>query len=105
MLMTMAPKSVTSPIAMLVAEQIGGVAALAAVLHMSGGVSWVVGVLRMLLVVVVRDAGVAGSGRSWIRGNGITMGIKLRRVGWWIMTRSRGRNKSKLVFLTARVTV
>jgi predicted murein hydrolase (TIGR00659 family) len=37
-LMTMAPKSVTSPIAMLVAEQIGGVAALAAVFVMFTGV-------------------------------------------------------------------
>ncbi|MGE1152174.1 LrgB family protein [Pseudomonas kitaguniensis] len=38
MLMTMAPKSVTSPIAMLVAEQIGGVAALAAVFVLITGV-------------------------------------------------------------------
>lgn len=38
MLMTMAPKSVTSPIAMLVAEQIGGVAELAAVFVMITGV-------------------------------------------------------------------
>ncbi|MDE1166753.1 MAG: LrgB family protein [Pseudomonas sp.] len=37
-LMTMAPKSVTSPIAMLVAEQIGGVAALAAVFVLITGV-------------------------------------------------------------------
>jgi predicted murein hydrolase (TIGR00659 family) len=37
-LMTMAPKSVTSPIAMLVAEQIGGVAALAAVFVLLTGV-------------------------------------------------------------------
>ena len=37
-MMTMAPKSVTSPIAMLVAEQIGGVAALAAVFVMFTGV-------------------------------------------------------------------
>ncbi len=37
-LMTLAPKSVTSPIAMLVAEQIGGVAALAAVFVMFTGV-------------------------------------------------------------------
>ncbi|WP_407312618.1 LrgB family protein [Pseudomonas sp. nanlin1] len=37
-LMTMAPKSVTSPIAMLVAEQIGGVAALAAVFVLMTGV-------------------------------------------------------------------
>ncbi|HDZ56945.1 MAG TPA: LrgB family protein [Pseudomonas xinjiangensis] len=37
-LMTMVPKSVTSPIAMLVAEQIGGVAALAAVFVMFTGV-------------------------------------------------------------------
>ena len=38
MLMTLAPKSVTSPIAMLVAEQIGGVAALAAVFVLITGV-------------------------------------------------------------------
>ncbi|WP_394561506.1 LrgB family protein [Aquipseudomonas alcaligenes] len=38
MLMTIAPKSVTSPIAMLVAEQIGGVAALAAVFVLITGV-------------------------------------------------------------------
>ncbi|CRM61446.1 LrgB family protein [Pseudomonas fluorescens] len=38
-LMTMAPKSVTSPIAMLVAEQIGGVAALAAVFVLITGVA------------------------------------------------------------------
>ena len=36
--MTMAPKSVTSPIAMLVAEQIGGVAAMAAVFVLITGV-------------------------------------------------------------------
>ena len=38
MLMTLAPKSVTSPIAMLVADQIGGIAALAAVFVMITGV-------------------------------------------------------------------
>ncbi|TLX55272.1 LrgB family protein [Stutzerimonas nosocomialis] len=38
MLMTLAPKSVTSPIAMLVAGQIGGIAALAAVFVMITGV-------------------------------------------------------------------
>lgn len=38
MLLTLAPKSVTSPIAMLVAEQIGGVAALAAVFVLITGV-------------------------------------------------------------------
>jgi predicted murein hydrolase (TIGR00659 family) len=38
MLMSMAPKSVTSPIAMLVASQIGGIAALAAVFVMLTGV-------------------------------------------------------------------
>ncbi|MGA6098284.1 LrgB family protein [Stutzerimonas marianensis] len=37
-LMTLAPKSVTSPIAMLVAEQIGGIAALAAVFVMITGI-------------------------------------------------------------------
>lgn len=39
MLMSMAPKSVTSPIAMLVASQIGGIAALAAVFVMITGVA------------------------------------------------------------------
>jgi len=38
MLMSMAPKSVTSPIAMLVADQIGGIAALAAVFVLITGV-------------------------------------------------------------------
>ncbi|WP_437882711.1 LrgB family protein [Pseudomonas sp. LRF_L74] len=38
MLMTIAPKSVTSPIAMLVAEQLGGIAALAAVFVLITGV-------------------------------------------------------------------
>jgi putative effector of murein hydrolase len=38
MLMSVAPKSVTSPIAMLVAEQIGGIAALAAVFVLITGV-------------------------------------------------------------------
>ncbi|WP_044870867.1 LrgB family protein [Pseudomonas sp. LFM046] len=38
MLMTLAPKSVTSPIAMLVAEQVGGVAALAAVFVLITGI-------------------------------------------------------------------
>jgi len=38
MLMSMAPKSVTSPIAMLVASQIGGIAALAAVFVMITGI-------------------------------------------------------------------
>jgi predicted murein hydrolase (TIGR00659 family) len=38
MLMSMAPKSVTSPIAMLVADQVGGIAALAAVFVMLTGV-------------------------------------------------------------------
>ncbi len=38
MLMSMAPKSVTSPIAMLVASQIGGIAALAAVFVMLTGI-------------------------------------------------------------------
>merc|ERR1711965_1169710 len=37
-MMTLAPKSVTSPIAMLVAEQLGGIAALAAVFVMFTGV-------------------------------------------------------------------
>ena len=51
MLMTLAPKSVTSPIAMLVAEQIGGVAALAAVFVLITGVIGAIfgpGLLRIL---------------------------------------------------------
>ena len=51
MLMTLAPKSVTSPIAMLVAEQIGGVAALAAVFVLITGVIGAIcgpGLLRLL---------------------------------------------------------
>lgn len=50
MLMSMAPKSVTSPIAMLVASQIGGIAALAAVFVMLTGVTGAMlgpGVLRL----------------------------------------------------------
>ncbi|WP_397451218.1 LrgB family protein [Pseudomonas sp. NA-150] len=50
-LMTMLPKSVTSPIAMLVAEQIGGVAALAAVFVLITGVVGAIfgpGLLSML---------------------------------------------------------
>ena len=53
MLMTLAPKSVTSPIAMLVAEQIGGVAALAAVFVLITGVIGAIagpGLLRLLRV-------------------------------------------------------
>lgn len=52
-LMTLAPKSVTSPIAMLVAEQIGGVAALAAVFVLMTGVIGAIfgpGLLSMLNV-------------------------------------------------------
>ena len=51
MLMTLAPKSVTSPIAMLVAEQIGGVAPLAAVFVLITGVIGAIvgpGLLRLL---------------------------------------------------------
>ncbi|MEX6503426.1 LrgB family protein [Pseudomonas zhanjiangensis] len=50
MLMSIAPKSVTSPIAMLVASQIGGIAALAAVFVMLTGVAGAMlgpGVLRL----------------------------------------------------------
>ena len=51
MLMTLAPKSVTSPIALLVAEPIGGVAALAAVFVLITGVIGAIcgpGLLRLL---------------------------------------------------------
>lgn len=47
-LMTLAPKSVTSPIAMLVAEQIGGVAAL--------GGAWLKGVVIIESFMALRDA-------------------------------------------------
>jgi len=59
-LMTMAPKSVTSPIAMLVAEQIGGVAALAAVFVMITGVIGAIVGPSLLRLVGVRSAAAQG---------------------------------------------
>ena len=61
-LMTMAPKSVTSPIAMLVAEQIGGVAALAAVFVLITGVIGAIvgpGLLSLLQVHSAEARGMA----------------------------------------------
>jgi len=59
-LMTLAPKSVTSPIAMLVAEQIGGVAALAAVFVMITGVIGAIVGPSLLRLVGVRSAAAQG---------------------------------------------
>ena len=61
-LMTLAPKSVTSPIAMLVAEQIGGVAALAAVFVLITGVIGAIvgpGLLSLLQVHSAEARGMA----------------------------------------------
>lgn len=70
-LMTMAPKSVTSPIAMLVAEQIGGVAALAAVFVMFTGVlGAILGPWLLRLAGVVHPA-------AW----GFSMGLTAHAVG------------------------
>ena len=70
-LMTMAPKSVTSPIAMLVAEQIGGVAALAAVFVMFTGVfGAIVGPGLLRLFGITHPA-------AW----GLTMGLTAHAVG------------------------
>ena len=71
LLMTMAPKSVTSPIAMLVAEQIGGVAALAAVFVM---ITAIIGALFgpwLLKISGIR------SQAAW----GLAMGICAHAVG------------------------
>jgi predicted murein hydrolase (TIGR00659 family) len=61
-LMTMAPKSATSPIAMLVAEQMGGVPALAAVFVLATGVIGGIfgpGILRLLRVDAPEARGMA----------------------------------------------
>lgn len=61
-LMTMAPKSATSPIAMLVADQIGGVPALAAVFVLTTGVIGGIfgpGILRLLKVEAPEARGMA----------------------------------------------
>ncbi len=60
MLMTLAPKSVTSPIAMLVAEQIGGVAALAAVFVLITGVIGAICGPELLRRIGVRHAAAQG---------------------------------------------
>lgn len=68
---TMAPKSVTSPIAMLVADEIGGSASLAAVFVMiTGIVGAMVGVELLRLFNVTHPAAV-----------GLTMGITAHAVG------------------------
>ncbi|MEB0159566.1 MULTISPECIES: LrgB family protein [unclassified Pseudomonas] len=59
-LMTMAPKSVTSPIAMLVAEQIGGVAPLAAVFVLITGVIGVIFGPGLLSVLGVKNHAARG---------------------------------------------
>jgi predicted murein hydrolase (TIGR00659 family) len=59
-LMTMAPKSVTSPIAMLVAQQIGGVAALAAVFVLITGVFGAIFGPGLLSLVGVRHHAARG---------------------------------------------
>lgn len=70
-LSTMAPKSVTSPIAMLVADEIGGSASLAAVFVMiTGIVGAMVGVELLRLFNVTHPAAV-----------GLTMGITAHAVG------------------------
>lgn len=70
-LMTMAPKSVTSPIAMLVAEQIGGVAALAAVFVLITGV-----IGAMLGPEMLRRVGVHHPAAQ-----GMALGITAHAVG------------------------
>ncbi len=70
-LMTMAPKSVTSPIAMLVAEQIGGVAALAAVFVLITGVAG-----AMLGPEMLRRVGVHHPAAQ-----GMALGITAHAVG------------------------
>ncbi len=59
-LMTIAPKSVTSPIAMLVAEQIGGVAALAAVFVLITGVLGAMCGPELLRLIGVRHPAAVG---------------------------------------------
>lgn len=60
MLMTLAPKSVTSPIAMLVAAEIGGVAALAAVFVLLTGVLGAMFGPELLRLVGVRNPAAQG---------------------------------------------
>ncbi|WEJ21101.1 LrgB family protein [Pseudomonas sp. SD17-1] len=70
-LMTMAPKSVTSPIAMLVAEQIGGVAALAAVFVLITGV----------IGAIFGPALLSVCGVSSPEARGMALGISAHAVG------------------------
>ena len=71
MLMTMAPKSVTSPIAMLVAEQIGGVAALAAVFVLITGV----------IGAIFGPALLSGLGVHSAEARGMALGVTAHAVG------------------------
>ncbi|WOD11736.1 LrgB family protein [Pseudomonas sp. NyZ704] len=71
LVMTMAPKSVTTPIAMLVAEQTGGIAALAAVFVMITAVIAAVFGPWLLRIVGVR------SEAAW----GLSMGICAHAIG------------------------
>lgn len=71
LLMTLAPKSVTSPIAMLVADQIGGIAALAAVFVLITGIlGAVVGPSLLKALRVMHPAAV-----------GIALGLTAHAVG------------------------
>jgi predicted murein hydrolase (TIGR00659 family) len=70
-LMTLAPKSVTSPIAMLVAEQIGGVAALAAVFVLITGVIGAIFGPALLTLLGVRSP----------EARGMALGLTAHAVG------------------------
>ncbi|OAI93794.1 LrgB family protein [Pseudomonas putida] len=70
-LMTLAPKSVTSPIAMLVAEQIGGVAALAAVFVLITGVIGAIFGPALLTALGVRSP----------EARGVALGLTAHAVG------------------------
>ncbi|UVE18461.1 LrgB family protein [Pseudomonas sp. LS44] len=71
MIMSMAPKSVTSPIAMLVASQIGGIAALAAVFVLLTGVAGAVCGPTLLRLIGVRHPAAQG----------LALGITAHAVG------------------------
>ncbi len=71
MLMTLAPKSVTSPIAMLVAAEIGGVAALAAVFVLLTGVLGAMFGPELLRLIGVRHPAA----------NGMALGLAAHAVG------------------------
>lgn len=71
LLMTLAPKSVTSPIAMLVADQIGGIAALAAVFVLITGVLGALFGLPLMRLCGIRHAAARG----------MAMGLTAHAVG------------------------